>query len=528
MDAVRSLTRFAVCTLLFSAVLGGAPVAYGLESASVGFDRAEILAAARDLLVGGTLRVAAVPLTVEGRSRFETLRLQRFEVFAPDAAIVLHTGAGDRRLPIPANIYLRGRIEGDPHSRVVLSVLAKGDVRGLAMSTGRTWMFGSAVPEGPEGPEGLLQAREVDGAFELEEPGGGFRCELDDLGPAAFRAGTADAEEDLASVLDARPAALSPPGPPTLPVIPGAADATAGAFDHTAVIAIETDNEFLARPPFGNNPVLAVDYIADLVAYSSSIYVDELQTAWSLGYVSLWGPTLADPWVQTGTSCSLIDFGRWWNNNRTGVQRTVTHFLSGKSTNAGVAWVGVLCRSAFSIDAAAVASGCSPPLTGVSNWGGGYGYTSGIDGNFDIGNPSVVWDIQAFTHEIGHNFNSGHTHCYQNIGGNAAAVDNCYNGQCGSTGCFCGTQALPGPAGQGSGTIMSYCHLLGGGNVSLTLGLGHPFGVAPERVPNRMRAHVVSVAGSNPACLASQEPLSILFLDGFFSHNTNAWSAVTP
>ena len=184
--------------------------------------------------------------------------------------------------------------------------------------------------------------------------------------------------------------------------------------------------------------------------------------------------------------------------------------------------------SAFSIDAAAVASGCSPPLTGVSNWGGGYGYTSGIDGNFNIGSPSVVWDIQAFTHEIGHNFNSGHTHCYQNIGGNAAAVDNCYNGQCGSTGCFCGTQALPGPAGQGTGTIMSYCHLLGGGNVSLTLGLGHPYGVAPERVPNRMRAHVVSVAGSNPACLAPHEPLSILFLDGFFSNNTNAWSAAFP
>ena len=88
--------------------------------------------------------------------------------------------------------------------------------------------------------------------------------------------------------------------------------------------------------------------------------------------------------------------------------------------------------------------------------------------------------------------------------------------------------SLPGAAGTGTGTIMSYCHLLGGGNVSLTLGLGHPYGVAPERVPNRMRAHVVSVAGSNPACLAPHEPLSILFLDGFFSGNTNAWSAAFP
>lgn len=520
--SVRSLGRFAGSTILLCALHSGTPAvrAAASASASVGFDRGEVLVAARQLPVGGVLRVAAVPLTVAGRSRFATLRLERFEVFEPTAEIVLHTASGDRRLPIPANIYLRGRIEGEAQSRVVLSVLETGEVRGLATSTGRTWMLASAAPEGPDGPGGMLQAREVDGAFELEEPGGGFRCELDDLGPAAFRAGTGVAEEDLGSLLDALPA----------PLLQGTAsrlsEGPAGAFDHTAVVAIETDNELLARPPFGNNPVLAVDYIADLVAYASSIYVDELQTAWSLGYVSLWGPGLTDPWVQTGTACSLIDFGRWWNNNRTGIKRTVTHFLSGKSTNAGVAWVGVLCRGAFSIDAAAVASGCSPPLTGVSNWGGGYGYTSGIDGNFDIGNPAVVWDIQAFTHEIGHNFNSGHTHCYQNIGGNAAAVDNCYNGQCGSTGCFCGTQALPGPAGQGSGTIMSYCHLLGGGNVSLTLGLGHPYGVAPQRVPARMRTHVLSVASAT--CLAQKEPLSILFLDGFFSQSTNRWSATTP
>lgn len=74
---------------------------------------------------------------------------------------------------------------------------------------------------------------------------------------------------------------------------------------------------------------------------------------------------------------------------------------------------------------------------------------------------------------------------------------------------------------------MSYCHLLGGGlsNTSLTLGLGHPFGVMPERVPNRMRSHVVSVASGNPSCLA---PIGILFIDGFASGNTGAWSATVP
>ncbi|MEO8198417.1 MAG: hypothetical protein ABI689_17020 [Thermoanaerobaculia bacterium] len=75
---------------------------------------------------------------------------------------------------------------------------------------------------------------------------------------------------------------------------------------------------------------------------------------------------------------------------------------------------------------------------------------------------------------------------------------------------------------------MSYSHLLGGGNVSLTLGLGHLFGVAPGRVPNRMRAHVVSVAGGNPSCLALRSPLSVLFGNGFHSGNTGVWSAAVP
>jgi hypothetical protein len=77
---------------------------------------------------------------------------------------------------------------------------------------------------------------------------------------------------------------------------------------------------------------------------------------------------------------------------------------------------------------------------------------------------------------------------------------------------------------------MSYCHLLAPGlsNTSLTLGLTHPFGVVPSRVPNRMRAHVVSVAGGNPSCLALRTPRQILFVDGFHAGNPNAWAPVVP
>jgi len=105
------------------------------------------------------------------------------------------------------------------------------------------------------------------------------------------------------------------------------------------------------------------------------------------------------------------------------------------------------------------------------------------------------------SHEIGHNFNSPHTHCYNNIGGSSSPVDQCRSGE---SGCYAGTQTLPGPSGVGSGTIMSYCHLLSGGysNISLKFGTGHLYGVMPGRVPSRMRSYVAAVATSNPACLA--------------------------
>ena len=480
------------------------------EVETVAFEGPALLAAARSLPEGGVLRIRAAPVEQDGRTELRDLELRRFRVFAPLARIVLHTDAGEQLLPLPANIYLRGKIVGDPRSRVVISLLASGEIRGLVTTTGHSWLLGAAAGET------LLRTRAVAG--EREGPGGSFRCEVDELGAAAYRAGDDAASAALADLLT--PAAWSAPAAPAL--LSGAR----AAFDHTVLVAIETDNEFLNLAAFGGNPATATTYIADLVAYASSIYVDETQTSWALGEVSLW--QTADPWVQTASACGLLDFGRYWNNNHPGITRTIAHFLSGKTVFAGTAWIGVLCSGPITIDAALIATGCTPPLTGVSNWGGGYGYTSGILGNFDLDHPTVLWDIQAFSHEIGHNFNSGHTHCYQNVGGNAAAIDPCYAGQCGSTGCYCGGATQPAGcpgSGQGCGTIMSYCHLLSGGNANLTmtLGLGHPYGVQPERVPTRMRDHVLSRAAANPSCLAPILPVAI-FSDGFESGGTGAWN----
>jgi hypothetical protein len=87
----------------------------------------------------------------------------------------------------------------------------------------------------------------------------------------------------------------------------------------------------------------------------------------------------------------------------------------------------------------------------------------GVDGNFDIDNPVVLWDIVAVTHEIGHNFNSRRTRCYSGVCGNVDPFDGCFSGECGSLGCFCAATGLPSGfpgGGQGCGTIMSDCHQL--------------------------------------------------------------------
>jgi hypothetical protein len=172
----------------------------------------------------------------------------------------------------------------------------------------------------------------------------------------------------------------------------------------------------------------------------------------------------------------------------------------------------VLCESGFGYDH----GGSCPNLTPqYDNYGGGYGFSASLEGDFDINNPSAVWDIVVVSHEIGHNFNSPHSHCYAGLGGNASPVDQCYSGQCGTSGCYCGGTSLPG-VGAGTGTIMSYCHLLSGGlsNISLTFGLGHPYGVEPERIPDQMYSHVVDSAALNPACLAPVQS-DLIFADGF-------------
>ena len=471
------------------------------ELPAVHFASSELASTAMGLGMGETLLLEAVPLG-EGIGD-STLEMVRFRVFAEDAVIHVQGADGVTRGPAPNNAYFRGHIAGDPLSWAALTVRAGGGTRGIVARSGRYWILSSEG--GAAAGAGSLSVAEISADTVFADEVAGFSCGSGDL-----RKPEADLEE-----LFGRAAAS----------LASAGGAPEGIASYTARVAIETDFELFNR--FGNTTD-ETDYIGDLFAYASTIYSSEVATSLLVGDVFLYS-TAGDPWVQTSSGCGLMEFGKYWNDNRGAVDRTIAHFVSGKSSLSGIAWIGVLCSGGFTTTLSGNGLSC-PGMVNQDNYGGAYGFTSGVSGSFDINNPSAVWDFVAVTHEIGHNFNSPHTHCYAGIGGSASPVDTCYGGQCGQSGCYCGAPSLPCAGGSGCGTIMSYCHLLGGGlsNISLTFGTSHPFGVAPNRVPDRMSAHVVSRASSNPGCLDLVPARMPVFSDGFESGTTSAWSSVVP
>ncbi|CAM2009799.1 immunoglobulin domain-containing protein [Acanthopleuribacter pedis] len=401
------------------------------------------------------------------RRGFTPMELERFDVFHPEAVMTVHGDNGPRVVGAPEHAYFKGAVSGMPGSAAYLSMRDNGEVRGLVSWQGRNWIIEERLDRSNQ-TIGLLDV-EVTNAVQNDP----YTCGLDAL-PEPDE--TPVSEEDAALLRHAQ--ALPPSRMPTA--------------DYYATIAIDTDHEFYNL--FGNEQD-ALTYIGDLFGYISTIYQNDLGTALLVGDTTLWS-TSNDPWSGNSTICQLLEMGDYWNSNKTSTPRTAAHFLSGKRTGGGVAWLGVLCGSGFNYPD----QGCGG-LSGSGRYGGDYGVSANLSGNFNINNPSMVWDVVVVAHELGHNFNSPHTHCYGGIGGNASPVDQCYAGE---GGCYSGGTSLPcGQSRAGCGTIMSYCHLLSGGtaNIGPTFGLNHAHGVAPERVPARMRSHVESRSNSNPSCL---------------------------
>lgn len=201
-----------------------------------------------------------------------------------------------------------------------------------------------------------------------------------------------------------------------------------------ATLAVETDYQLYQ---IWGDLGAETAYVTTLLAAGSDRYETQIETVLTFPYVQFY-TSPNDPWsAQDGGGNSvdvLYEFQAAWSGN-VPMGADLGHFLSGAGLGGGVAWLDVLCNDEFN-----------------------FGVSGNIDGlvNFPVQQGPTNWDFMVWTHEVGHNFSSPHTHDY------CPPIDQCapngYFGQCQTTQ-QCTNQ----------GTIMGYCHLCSGGLSNVTL-----------------------------------------------------------
>lgn len=203
-------------------------------------------------------------------------------------------------------------------------------------------------------------------------------------------------------------------------------------------VYVEVDHDIYLNK---GDTTAAINYVEGAFSQAFILYANELINT-TISEIFVWD--VPSPYSGSGSGAYLNGF-RSYRNNNGGYNGDLAHLVN-LENYGGVAWLDVVCSSSF-----------------------GYAY-SGINSSYQ-NVPTYSWTVMVIAHEMGHNVGSPHTHaCVWN--GNSTPIDCCgpeagYNdGSCGSG--FNCTIPLP-----NQGTVMSYCHLIGGVGIDLNEGF-HP------------------------------------------------------
>lgn len=476
MKLIRVLAFLLVSCALTSSLAAAAPARTVLPKAASAGDIVEVpgtpekaeIVTLDPSLADGLLRVqpeaeVAIPDWPVAPGERADVVLTRRDVYAPDAVLWEVTKTGKRQIPRSTLVFLWGQAQGTADVRVMVSIdPATREMRGFTVTPAgahelavvpKAWQAGSGYVVGPRD------------------------LFLDDQGQAVAKDWKCG-QEQLPGSLDF----LSPAPAPTEKGLGSIFENASITSLHSATIAVETDTQIMTNK-FSNNTTTATNYIASLFAQMNVIYERDLLVRLLVGTTFLrtsdpYTINDAPPYDDGLNGNKLSEFTTYWSTNEGSVTRALALMLSGRGGQgaAGVAWVDTLCNASFGYAFSRVS-------------------TSGTTPNFG--------DVLVTAHEIGHNFGSPHTHCYTKLG--LTNPDNCYAAE---AGCFAGTPTCPnlpnGTTYNGVtgvlGTLMSYCHLLGGCSSSLVF---HPTSI--DLLDDKILAHstgtgacILPVGGGTP------------------------------
>ena len=387
-----------------------------------------------------------------------------------DNFCVKASGTGEV-VPYQPGLYYRGIVKGNANSLAAISVF-ENEIIGMVSTDDGNYVIGKMDGKGFASNEYIIYN---DFDLKKENP---FVCGADDDGPMG-----------LPSTPDADPADALPSYASTC---------------KTVKVYIEADSLLYFNK---GSVLLTTNYVTGFFNIVATLYQrDSLFT--EISQIKVW--TTKEPYRSNTSINGLNDFGMRVRDTFPGDIAHLVSLAGGDAGVGGVAWLDVLCTS-YSASGSTYYS-----RTAYSGIASTYVATLPI--------PVYSWTVQVFTHEMGHNLSSHHTHwCgWQLRPGKYGSVDSCYTRELYLGGC---DTSGPIPSVSVKGTIMSYCHLTASG-----IKFANGFGILPG---NAIRAKVKSAACLGNSCYctdwvslgANRSICDSIKLDAGTTFDSTRWSS---